>query len=385
MTKTLWMSARPLPPEALYTACDVGELPFETTAELQPFDDVVGQDRAGEAVRFAIGMNHSGYNLFALGPAGTGKYTFVRRHVEKSVAEWPTPSDWCYVHNFTEPHRPRALGLPPGKARPFHDDMAHLIGELRLAIPAAFESDEYRNRKNVIQEQFKERQEEAFNELQARAKEQDIDLIRTPVGLALAPIKVGEGNRGKIPSLGIPRVNPMPGLLPLLLFQGRRSAATSKRCCHGIVEVQFEIVDIFQPHRQSDQSVADAELRPFLDAEPLVGRCRRMGRQALGIPQVVGDVDETEGIEKTKGAIFPVGEFHRHDAAAGRHLTHGQFVLRMALKAGVEDAAEVASRFQMSSDRDGVFAMPTEAQSQCFEPLQQQPCVERAQRRAGVA
>lgn len=60
MTKTLWMSARPLPPEALYTACDVGELPFETTAELQPFDDVVGQDRAGEAVRFAIGMIHSG-------------------------------------------------------------------------------------------------------------------------------------------------------------------------------------------------------------------------------------------------------------------------------------------------------------------------------------
>jgi hypothetical protein len=55
--------------------------------------------------------------------------------------------------------------------------MAHLIGELRLAIPAAFESDEYRNRKNVIQKQFKERQEEAFNELQARAKEQDIDLI----------------------------------------------------------------------------------------------------------------------------------------------------------------------------------------------------------------
>jgi predicted ATP-dependent protease len=192
MTKTLYMPAGPLPPEALYTACDAGELPFETTAELQPFDDVVGQDRAWEAVRFAIGMNHSGYNLFALGPAGTGKYTFVRRHVEKSVAEWPTPSDWCYVHNFTEPHRPRALELPPGKARSFHDDMAHLVGELRLVIPAAFESDEYRNRKNVIQEQFKERQEEAFNELQARAKEQDIALIRTPVGLALAPIKDGE-------------------------------------------------------------------------------------------------------------------------------------------------------------------------------------------------
>jgi lon-related putative ATP-dependent protease len=192
MTEDVSTTAKPLPPEVLYTACDVDELPFETTADLDPVDDVVGQDRAAEAVRFAVGMKHRGYNLFALGPVGTGKYNFLRRHVEKSVAEWPTPSDWCYVHNFPEPHRPRALELPPGKARPFHDDMAHLIDELRLAIPAAFESDEYRNRKNVIQEQFKERQEEAFNELQARAKNDDVALIRTPVGLALAPIKDGE-------------------------------------------------------------------------------------------------------------------------------------------------------------------------------------------------
>ncbi len=192
MTKAPSKSAKPLPPEALYTACDVGDLPFETTAELESVDEVVGQDRAAEAVRFAIGMKHGGYNLFALGPAGTGKYNFVRRHVEKSVTEWATPSDWCYVHNFSEPHRPHALKLPPGQARPFHDDMAHLIDELRLAIPAAFESDEYRNRKSVIQEQFKEHQEEAFNELQARAKKEDVALLRTPVGLALAPIKDGE-------------------------------------------------------------------------------------------------------------------------------------------------------------------------------------------------
>ncbi|MGF1640910.1 MAG: Lon protease family protein [Rhodospirillales bacterium] len=192
MTARSAPTASSLPAEALYTACDPADLPFETTAELAPADEAIGQDRAAQAVRFAVGMTHSGYNLFALGPVGTGKYAFVRRYVEKSVAEWPTPSDWCYVHSFAEPHRPRALELPPGRARPFHDDMARLIDELRLAIPAAFESDEYRNRKNVIQEQFKERQEEAFNELQTRAKSEDIALIRTPVGLALAPIKDGE-------------------------------------------------------------------------------------------------------------------------------------------------------------------------------------------------
>lgn len=80
------------------------------------------------------------------------------------------PSDWCYVHNFAELHRPRALRLPAGRARPLAHDLARLVEELRLSLPAAFDSDEYRNRKAVIQEHFKERQEQGFNALQARPR-----------------------------------------------------------------------------------------------------------------------------------------------------------------------------------------------------------------------
>ena len=181
-----------LPPGALFRPCDAARLPFETTEELEPVEEIVGQDRAAQAVRFAIGMKHGGYNLFALGPTGTGKHAFVCKSVEKAMTTWEQPPDWCYVNNFDDPHRPRAVRLPAGKARLFHDDMAALVEELRLAIPAAFESEEYRNRKTVIEEHFKERQEDAFNELQARGKKHDIALIRTPVGLALAPIKDGE-------------------------------------------------------------------------------------------------------------------------------------------------------------------------------------------------
>ncbi|MBL8660801.1 MAG: AAA family ATPase [Rhodospirillales bacterium] len=181
-----------LPPAALFTPCDENALDFETTDDLEPLDEAIGQDRAAEAVRFAMGMRHAGYNLFAFGPAGTGKYSFVRGYAERIAAGWAVPPDWCYVHNFAEPHRPRSMQLPAGRARPFHDDSERLIDELRHAIPATFESDEYRNRKGIIQEQFKERQEEAFNALQARARERDVAIIRTPVGLALAPTRNGE-------------------------------------------------------------------------------------------------------------------------------------------------------------------------------------------------
>jgi lon-related putative ATP-dependent protease len=172
--------------------CDEKDLEFATTAELAPVEDGIGQARAAEAVRFALGMRHSGYNLFALGPAGTGKYAFVRRAVEKEALTRPTPSDWCYVNAFAEPHRPRVLRLPPGRGRPLQSDMERLVDELQQAIPAAFESDEYRNRKTAIQDQFKERQEEAFKALQRDARANDIALIKTPMGMALAPIRDGE-------------------------------------------------------------------------------------------------------------------------------------------------------------------------------------------------
>jgi lon-related putative ATP-dependent protease len=192
MSKLPTNPAAPLAPDMLYTVCDRQRLPFATTAELAPSDEVIGQGRAAQAVHFAIGIRHSGYNLFALGPIGAGKSRFVRRAVEAATASWPVPQDWCYVNNFSEPHRPRALGLPAGRGRPFHDDLDRLVEELRLAIPAAFESEEYRNRRNVIQEHFRERQEEAFGELQSRARDRDVALIRTPLGLALAPIREGE-------------------------------------------------------------------------------------------------------------------------------------------------------------------------------------------------
>ena len=107
-----------LPAEALFAACDETLLPFATTAELPAGGEIVGQGRATEALRLALGMKAAGYNLFALGPSGVGKFTFVRHAVEKAARRWPTPPDWCYINNFAEPHRPKALELPSGRGRP---------------------------------------------------------------------------------------------------------------------------------------------------------------------------------------------------------------------------------------------------------------------------
>jgi len=178
--------------DALYRRCDDEQLRFQTTDELRDFTGILGQQRAVDAVKFGIGIRGEGYNLFALGPPGTGKQSVVRQYLQQRAAELPTPPDCIYVNNFNRPEKPRAIQLPAGQASVVKDAVAQLIEELHSAIPSTFESDSYRARKRAIEDDLKQRQEKAFHELQQNAELQQVALVRTPVGMMLAPIKNGE-------------------------------------------------------------------------------------------------------------------------------------------------------------------------------------------------
>jgi lon-related putative ATP-dependent protease len=186
------LAPTPLPASALYRRCDPARFSFQTTAELEPLEGAPGQARALEAMRFGLGIRREGYNLFAIGPEGTGKRTIIDQFTRRRAASEPTPQDWVYINNFIEPHKPRALALPPGRGAALRQDMRGLIDELRAALPAAFESDDYRARRQTIDDTFKERQEQAFRQVERHAKERNVGIVRTPLGIALAPMRAGE-------------------------------------------------------------------------------------------------------------------------------------------------------------------------------------------------
>jgi hypothetical protein len=104
----------------------------------------------------------------------------------------PPPPDGCYVNNFAQPHNPQAQRRTPGRGGALRRDMERLVEDLRTAIPGAFETEEYRARKHVIEEEFKERQEKAFGAVEQEAQSQGIAMLRTPVGLVFAPVVNGE-------------------------------------------------------------------------------------------------------------------------------------------------------------------------------------------------
>ncbi|MCP5149522.1 MAG: AAA family ATPase [Ectothiorhodospiraceae bacterium] len=182
----------PLPPTALFTACDPAGLGFETTETVEEIRQMVGQDRAVDAIRLGATMPMEGYNLFVLGPSGSGRHSFVRQFLAQQAAERPAAPDWCYVNNFEESHKPRALRLPAGRGVKLRDDVRKLIDEVLTTIPAAFEGDDYRTRRQTLERGFQEEQSQAFEAVQHYAEERGIRVIQTPTGFAFAPVRDGE-------------------------------------------------------------------------------------------------------------------------------------------------------------------------------------------------
>ena len=212
---------QPLPPALLYRRSDPAELPFGLCTELEEAPGLIGQERAVEALNFALRMRGKGYNVYALGAGGTGRHRMVEDLLRRKAESEPTPPDWCYVNNFGDPQQPRRMQLPPGRGLGLAAAMKALIDELRAALPAAFERDEYRARREAIEQQFRQRSEQAFGVLQRQAESKNIALLPTPTGLALAPAR-----SGKVMSLDV--FNELP-------------AADREQLQHEIEAVQTEL------------------------------------------------------------------------------------------------------------------------------------------------
>jgi predicted ATP-dependent protease len=186
------MPVAPLSPQALRSrGLDAG-LAFETTSELEDLELPIGQARATEALSLAIALRRDGYNAYVMGPPGAGKHALVMRQLERAAIETETPSDWCYLNDFRDPRRPRALELPAGRAPELRRDMDKLVEELRVAIPAAFESADYRTRVQLFEKEMEESRERAIEEVRKEAAAKGVALLRTPLGMGFAPLKDGE-------------------------------------------------------------------------------------------------------------------------------------------------------------------------------------------------
>ncbi|MCX7777768.1 MAG: ATP-binding protein [Armatimonadota bacterium] len=182
------MSAHKLSAHEVRAVCDPCEFDFETTMELPSLSEIIGQPRATEALQFGVDIESFGYNIFALGLPGTGKMSFIKSMLEEVAKSKPTPDDWCYVYNFSEPHRPRALKLPAGMGNELKRDMEKLIEHLKREISRVFESEDYQRQRQEVINALQRERDEVVTALERRAREMGMAIIGTPAGPMPAPL-----------------------------------------------------------------------------------------------------------------------------------------------------------------------------------------------------
>lgn len=177
----------------LYHSCDISLLSFKTTKELEPLQEPIGQKTALEAVDFAANIQQDGYNLYAMGPSGSGKHSTIMSFLEEKAGNEARPSEWCYVNNFKDYRKPIAIEFPESNAQEFRDDIKELISLLKEILPTTFESNEYNNQKEAIVQNYLKKQSAIFNHLQDEASKYDVAMnASSPTQVTFVPIVDGK-------------------------------------------------------------------------------------------------------------------------------------------------------------------------------------------------
>ena len=181
-----------VPADALRQTCQSIGVDFERSDELPKRDGGLGQERAIDAIRFGIDIARDGHNVFVLGRHGTHRHGLASDLASEQARRDPTPGDWCYVNNFATPEKPKTLNFPAGQGAAFRTDMREVIDELKLAIPAAFEGDDYRAQLKAVEAETQKTLESLWHGLEEQAEREGIGILQTPTGYVLAPIRDGE-------------------------------------------------------------------------------------------------------------------------------------------------------------------------------------------------
>jgi lon-related putative ATP-dependent protease len=236
-----------VPVEKLRWRCDPGSLPFETTEGVQPCEDIIGQERALEAIRVGLDINSIGYNVFVTGLAGTGRFTTIKCVLEEMDMKGKIPNDICYVNNFKNPDMPHMLSMPAGQGNSFKKEMETLVETLKKKVPLIFENETYLNKKKEVVEKFRNKQADIFREFEKKVTKEGFSLVQIQMGPYSRPgiFPMVEGNPVS--------VEQMEGMVE----EGKISREELEKIKTKQSELVEELEVIFKETRKSEKEIKE--------------------------------------------------------------------------------------------------------------------------------
>ena len=251
-----------LPFSELRGDVDAASLPFDHTGLLEkPQEKILGQERASDAIKFGMGMKSAGYHIFIAGPSKAGLTYAARTYIEEQAKQEPTPPDWCYVHNFKEPDKPKSIRLSAGRGSELKKDMQELIEAVQKRISEVFESDDYSAKEAEVHKAFESHRREVVEELSSLAKDEGFMLQVSQVGMMIIPAT----------KEGIPMSQEKLGELSEeeKLQLREKSERLQERMKEGVKRIRDAEARFKEAHRQLESdlalSVVSQIIEPYLD------------------------------------------------------------------------------------------------------------------------
>lgn len=178
-----------LKPEQLANQFDPNTFPFQTTEEVDSLEaEMIGQERAVRAMNFGLSVKQEGYNIFLVGPSGTGKTTYALSKIKELALNDPTPPDWVYVYNFQNPDKPMAISLPPGRGVVFQKDINELIQDIQTEVEKVITSKEFSQKKEEMISEHEDKINNEWQQLNENAYNEGFIIERSADGVMAVPL-----------------------------------------------------------------------------------------------------------------------------------------------------------------------------------------------------
>ena len=260
-----------VPVHKLRWRLDPATLPFKTTDDLEPLDEIVGQERAVEAFKFGMGIDSQGYNVFVTGMPGSGRMSTVRKMLEEISKEERVPDDLCYINNFKNPETPILLRLLGGEGADFKKNIHNFVELLKKQIPMIFESQEYINTKKELMEAYEARGKGFFKSLGEKVKEE---------GFAVVDVQVGQMKRPEV----MPLVDEKPTHIDQvegMVENGRfpKDEFETMKEKYGKLKERVEqiFIELRDMQKEVQEKIEEMDRQTFMDnasdlAKPLMGK-----------------------------------------------------------------------------------------------------------------
>jgi lon-related putative ATP-dependent protease len=176
-----------LSPDKLRWKLDPEKIPFATTEDCEPCEEIIGQERAIKAIKTGLDIRGHGYNIFITGMVGTGRTTTIKQLLEKLEKGEKTPDDILYVNNFKNPDEPMLIMFPGGQGRLFKEAMENLIEMLKRNIPELLKSKYYTEKREGLIESQQKKQKEILQKFEEEVAQEGFSVIQVQMGLFVKP------------------------------------------------------------------------------------------------------------------------------------------------------------------------------------------------------